>query len=119
MSAIASDRLLVFDADRIAPEADAPPEERIVAGAPTNRTWNFEDDGAGIYAGIWESSPGEWRVEYAEWEFCHIVAGLSILTEDGRPPVTLKAGDGFVLRPGFRGTWKVVETTRKHYVVKT
>jgi uncharacterized cupin superfamily protein len=30
----------------------------------------------------------------------------------------LKAGDSFVIRPGFRGTWEVIETTRKHYVVR-
>jgi len=30
----------------------------------------------------------------------------------------VKAGDSFVLRPGFRGTWEVVETTRKDFVIR-
>ncbi|MBB4525923.1 UNVERIFIED_ORG: putative cupin superfamily protein, partial [Rhizobium sophorae] len=28
------------------------------------------------------------------------------------------AGDRMILRPGFKGTWEVVETTRKDYVIK-
>ena len=37
----------------------------------------------------------------------------------GEPvPVEVGPGDGFVLRPGFKGTWEVVETTRKEYVIR-
>jgi hypothetical protein len=31
--------------------------------------------------------------------------------------VHLKAGDSMILRPGFKGTWEVIETTRKDYVL--
>ena len=27
-------------------------------------------------------------------------------------------GDSFILRPGFRGTWQVLETTVKDYVIR-
>ena len=111
-------RLMKFDIDAITPVADAPAPERITAGSPTNRTWNAEDDGAGLYAGVWESTPGEWRIDYSEWEFCHIVKGVSVITEDNGSAVTLAAGDSFVIRPGFKGLWTVVETTVKHYVIK-
>jgi uncharacterized cupin superfamily protein len=30
----------------------------------------------------------------------------------------LRAGDRAVIRPGFKGTWEVVETTRKDYVIR-
>jgi uncharacterized protein len=30
----------------------------------------------------------------------------------------LRAGDTFILRPGFKGSWEVVETTRKAYVIR-
>lgn len=110
--------LLTFDLSGAEPETSAPDPARIVAGAPTQRTWNLEDDGNGLYAGVWESTPGEWRISYTEWEFCHILEGVSILCEDSAAPVTLRAGDSFVIRPGFEGTWTVVETTVKHYVIK-
>lgn len=66
--------------------------------------------------GIWESSPGLWSVEYHDWEYCHFLEGRCILTPEGRDPIHLSAGDVFVIEPGFKGTWEVVERVRKYYV---
>lgn len=110
--------LLNFNVDDQAPETSAPVAERVIDGDPQFRTWNLDEADGGIYAGIWESTPGKWRVEYDEWEFCHLLSGRSVLTEDGAEPRTLRAGDSFVIRPGFRGSWEVVETTRKAYVIR-
>ena len=114
-----SDRFLALALEcRGEPEVGAPATDRIVSGQPVHRTWNIEDDGNGLYAGFWESTPGEWRIAYDEWEFCHIVSGRSVLTEEGGAAREVKAGDAFVIRPGFKGTWRVVETTLKHYVIR-
>jgi uncharacterized cupin superfamily protein len=109
---------LSIDTDGIEPEEGAPAPGRLIAGNPRFRTWNVEEREGGLYAGIWESTPGKWRIEYDEWEFCHILSGVSIITEDGGEARTVRAGDGFVLRPGFKGSWEVVETTRKQYVIR-
>ncbi len=100
------------------PETGAPKPERLLAGNPTFRSWNVEEAEGGVYAGVWEATPGKWRIEYDEWEFCHILSGVSILSEDGGDALTVKAGDSFVLRPGFKGSWEVIETTRKEYVIR-
>jgi uncharacterized cupin superfamily protein len=100
------------------PETGAPAEGRLISGDPKFRTWNVEEAEGGVYAGIWESTPGKWRIEYDEWEFCHILSGVSVIAEDGGEARTVRAGDSFVLRPGFKGTWEVVETTRKEYVIR-
>ncbi len=108
-----------FDLASVTPDEGAPARDRIVSGDPRTRTWNFEESPDGrLFAGIWEATPGKWRVVYDEWEFFRIESGTSILTEDGGAPRTLKAGDQAVLRPGFTGTWEVVETTRKAYVIR-
>lgn len=99
-------------------EEGAPAADRLVAGEPRFRTWNVEEADGGLYAGLWEATPGKWRVSYDEWEFCHILFGVSIVTQDGGEARTVKAGDSFVIRPGFTGTWEVVETTRKEYVIR-
>ncbi|MEJ5084646.1 cupin domain-containing protein [Brucella pseudogrignonensis] len=112
-------RFLSFDIDGVEPEESAPLPERVLSGDPRFLTWNFEESTDGkLFAGIWESSPGKWRIEYDEWEFCHILAGHSVLTEEGGEARTLKAGDSFVIQPGFKGTWDVIETTRKEYVIR-
>lgn len=105
------------DTSNVEAETGAPAPDRIVSGTPTFRTWNVEETAAGIYAGVWEATPGKWRITYDEWEFCHILGGVSVLTENGGEARTMRAGDSFVLRPGFNGTWEVLETTRKEYVI--
>ncbi|MEK1890077.1 MAG: cupin domain-containing protein [Phyllobacterium sp.] len=110
--------LVRIDVDGIEPEHGAPAPERVVSGNPQFRTWNSEEAEGDLYAGIWEATPGKWQIVYEEWEFCHILSGYSIIAEDGGGEHHVRAGDSFVLRPGFRGTWEVVETTRKEYVVR-
>ncbi len=107
-----------FDLWTIEPEEGAPAPDRLISGDPRFTTWNFEEADGGIYAGVWRATPGKWRVVYDEWEYFHILEGHSILTEDGGEPVQLKAGDSMIVRPGFAGTWEVVETTRKDYVIR-
>lgn len=50
------------------------------------------------------------------FEFCHILAGVIEITPDGGAPLTFRAGDSFVMKPGFTGVWKTIETVRKIYV---
>ena len=41
-----------------------------------------------------------------------------ILTEEGkRKAHRFKKGDGFIIPPGFKGTWETVKKVRKHYVI--
>lgn len=107
-----------FNLDGVVAESAAPAPGRLISGNPQFRTWNLEEAAGGIYSGIWEATPGKWRVEYDEWEFCHILAGVSILTEDDGASRTVRAGASFIIRPGFRGSWEVIETTRKAYVIR-
>ncbi len=99
------------------PEVSRPDPAKVIAGDPVHTTWNAEERD-GLYCGVWQSTPGTWRISYDEWEFCHILSGVSVLTEDGGEARTVKAGDAFVIRPGFKGTWQVIETTRKEYVIR-
>lgn len=97
-------------------EVSRPAPEKVVSGDPVHTTWNLEDRN-GLYCGLWQSTPGTWRISYSEWEYVHILEGVSVLTENGGEPKTVKAGDSFVIRPGFEGTWECVETTLKDYVI--
>lgn len=107
-----------FDLSTVAPEEGAPAADRLISGNPSFRTWNVEEADGGLYAGVWEATPGKWRIVYDEWEYFHILSGYSIVTEEGGERTELRAGDRMILRPGFKGTWEVVETTRKDYVIR-
>jgi len=111
-------KFLRFDKATVEVEIERPDAAKLISGDPVFSTWNFEEVGDSRFSGIWESTPGKWRVQYDEWEFCHILKGHSILTDEDGNEHVLKAGDSFVIRPGFSGTWEVVETTAKEYVIQ-
>jgi len=86
-----------------APAITHPDPARLIDGTPEHRTWNIEDRD-GLYCGLWQSTPGTWAVSYDEWEYCHILQGVSVLTDAAGTQQTFRAGDSFVIRPGFTGT---------------
>ena len=112
-----SDRLLALRDLSAPPQIDAPWPGTAVSGDPHTRLWNLHtsDDGK-ILTGLWESTPGVWSIDYADWEYCHLLEGRCTIQLVGKPPVELKAGDVFVLQTGAKGTWTVHETIRKYYV---
>ena len=44
-----------------------------------------------------------------------LLEGRITITPDGGTPVTVKAGDAFVVEPTFKGTWRIEENVRKHF----
>ncbi|WP_217214650.1 cupin domain-containing protein [Streptomyces sp. AC550_RSS872] len=102
-----------------APHPSGPLPERLVSGDPAFKTW-AQDVARGemIHTGVWEATPGETRsIKGETFEFCHILSGIVELTPDSGEPVVYKAGDSFVMKPGFVGVWKTIETVRKIYVI--
>ena len=99
-----------------APEISRPDPAKVIAGDPVHTTWNVEERGA-IFAGLWHSTPGKWRVSYDEWEYFRLLEGVSVITDADGLATTLRAGDAFIIRPGFVGTWEVLDATLKDYVI--
>ncbi len=108
--------LKLFRDQTTTPEPGAP--DKIITGTPETRTWNH---GAylnnKLYTGTWEATPGSWHVHYDEWEYCYILEGKSIITDQEGNSVHISKGDSFIIEPGFSGTWTVTETVRKDYVI--
>jgi hypothetical protein len=100
------------------PEEERPDPDKVLAGDPVHTTWNLEEVD-GLYCGLWQSTPGKWKIAYAEWEYVYIHSGHSVLTGDDGTVTHLRAGDSYIIRPGFAGTWEVIETTLKDYVIRT
>ncbi len=114
-----SDRHISFRFDQLGePREYRPPADRVLEGDIVCRNWDVDSarDGA-VRAGVFESTPGVNRsIKGETWEFCYIVSGVAVITEDGHEPVTYRAGDCFILKPGYVGTWRTIETVRKVWV---
>lgn len=41
---------------------------------------------------------------------------MTLLCPNRHRPRIFRAGDSFVMKPGFRGEWKIIETVRKIHV---
>ena len=103
-------------------ETKAAPD-RLVSGDPAYLTWALdasrEDAADGkVRTGVWQATPGETiSIKGTSFEFCHILEGHVEIVEDGKAPVAYRAGDSFIMKPGFKGIWRTIETVRKIYVI--
>ena len=94
------------------------PPEKLLEGNPRQTAWVLYTDPTGRFsAGIWHSERGRWKIRYTEEEYCQVLEGLSIITDQAGTAVTVRAGEEFVIPAGFSGTWEVVEPTRKRFVI--
>ncbi|MBS0388760.1 MAG: cupin domain-containing protein [Proteobacteria bacterium] len=101
-----------------APEQSAPAAANLISGQPRQQIWNVLSSGdRRFHVGQWASSPGAWRVNYTEYELCHLLEGVVRLTDAAGAARTYRAGDTFVIPSGFRGSWEVVEACRKIYAI--
>lgn len=93
--------------------------EKLVEGDPTYSTWAFDDARNGeVITGIWEATPGSnHSIKGEKFEFCHLLEGVIELTEEGKEPRIFRKGDSFMMKPGYVGVWKTIETVRKIYVI--
>jgi uncharacterized protein len=107
-----------LDPTLTAPDITRPDAGKVIAGDPVHSTWNLHAQG-GLFCGIWQSTPGAWRVRYDEWEYVNILSGHSVLHGVDGSRTDLRAGDRYIIPQGFEGVWEVVETTTKDYVIQT
>lgn len=105
-----------FDRDFPVPESSKP--VTVTKGDPTTTLHHYYSDaGNKFFCGIWESTPGAWRVDYQEEEFVVILSGKIILTPDDGVAEHFGPGDAFVIPAGFKGTWETIEPVRKYYAI--
>lgn len=100
------------------PVESEPATDRLIAGNPLFKTWAGEtaQDGQ-VKTGIWEATAGTTRsVKGDTCEICYILQGVVELTPEGGEPVVYRAGDCFMMKPGYIGSWRTIETVKKIYV---
>ena len=78
------------------------------------RVLNENPDGS--EAGIWECSPGTWTRLVMDAEISSFVSGHALFHPEDGPTVEIKAGDTVYFDNNSKGTWEVLETTRKAYL---
>jgi len=67
--------------------------------------------------GVWECSPGKFRRQIKSAEFCHFIAGSCVFHADSGERLEIKAGDAVFFPANTLGTWEILETARKTYII--
>lgn len=68
-------------------------------------------------AGVWEATPGKFRRQVKEAEFSHFIAGRCKFHHDGGETLDIEPGDAVFFPANTQGTWEIIETTRKTYLI--
>ena len=113
-------KLTVFAANTPAPTYDRPRPERLVAGNPLRTTWeHFLTANGDLSAGIWPCEPGAWNIAFAPGkdEFFCVISGRIRITDNEGKAAEFGPGDACVIPAEFAGTFEVLESVRKHYVL--
>ena len=78
----------------------------------------FESEDGSLEIGIWECTPGRFTADRSQSsETCHFISGrIEMRRADGEVRL-LGPGDLLVLPRGWKGEWRILETTRKLYVI--
>lgn len=71
----------------------------------------------GVETGVWQCTPGRWRRQIVQQEFCHFIQGKCTFTPDDGEPILIEAGDAIMLPKNSTGIWDIKQTVRKTYVL--
>jgi len=100
----------------IAIAALAPVAEPL--GQPVSQVRSAAIPGAGASRhGVWHCTPGVWRRQVVQAEFCHFLSGEAIFRPDQGDPVHIAAGDAVYFPPRNSGIWEILSDSEKIFIV--
>lgn len=111
-------QVLMFAGVKSPIERFVPAAEKVLAGTPAQTVANHYSDASNqFHSGEWTGEPGTWKVSYSEHEFCYVTRGRIRIVDAAGAETEVKAGDAFIIPAGFKGTWQVLESAHKYYVI--
>lgn len=97
-----------------------------LADKPTTLTPGQKEAAVSLWAspdgmvdiGVWECTPGRFTADRTgAAEFCHFLQGRVVMTHLDGTRRELGPGDAIMLPLGWKGTWEILEHTRKIYAI--
>lgn len=92
--------------------------DRVISGKPMESVENlFTNTKENFFCGVWSSTEGKWNLNYTEDEFCYLISGRAVLTDEEGHQEILSAGDAFVIPAGYKGSWETIGHAKKFYAI--
>ncbi len=103
------------------PKHSLPAPERLISGSPEFLTWAMDESRGGqVKTGVWQARrhPADALDQGRDPRVLpHHRRSRGDHVGAGRDLDLSRRGDSFVMKPGFVGTWKTIETVKKVYLV--
>ena len=118
MTNLASSAPHIHAACEYADLVDWGPQPDALAGASRSSgrlLWKSAESGS--ESGIWECTPGRWRLSIPRDEFCHFVKGRARYLSDDGEVIEVTAGTCVLFPAGWTGEAEVFETIRNIYML--
>ncbi len=97
---------------------EAVEKEKLISGAPQRAYQSLYSSASDeFHTGIYECTPGKWKVSYTEDEFCTLIEGHLKMTSEQGDTQEFKAPASFLIPSGYKGTWEAVTKLRKFFVI--
>jgi len=106
-----------------APELSRPKPERLEQGNPLRETWSAVAAPTGgatqLSSGLWRCEPGRWRIEFgvAQQEVFTVLSGRCRVHDTQGAYREVGPGESLHIPAGFRGSFEVLETVTKSWVI--
>jgi uncharacterized cupin superfamily protein len=89
----------------------------VISGTPWEKTGVLYVDARGEFTvGVWESSPGAWRVITEEDEYVRVLRGQIRIADEAGNTKTYGPNESFFVPERFHGTWENIGEVRKIFV---
>lgn len=87
-------------------------------GGPVSQVRSAAIPGVGASRhGVWHCTPGIWRRQVAQAEFCHFLSGEAIFRPDQGEAIHIAAGDAVYFPPRSSGTWEILSDSEKVFIL--
>lgn len=96
------------------------PKPTSVDGQTESSLTLWESSDGVVEVGVWECTPGTFTAFRDGYdEVAQILAGTATVMPESGDPIELVPGSTLVTPSGWKGSWRVHETIRKTYILRT
>ena len=90
----------------------------VPLGQPVSQVRSAAIPGVGAsHHGVWHCTPGTWRRQVTQAEFCYFLSGEAIFRPDGGEPIHICGGQAAYFPPESLGTWEILRESEKIFIV--
>lgn len=111
---------IIFNAAELFTELGESKPVPVPFGAPISQvrsTSRVSPTVGGPRCGVWECTPGRWRRQVTQAEFCHFIEGDCTFEPDDGEPIEITAGEVIYFPQNSGGVWNIRATSRKIFIL--